>query len=101
MHSSEYTHQPGGKPIIGVVMAAVLVWGGLLALGAFLRQGRPWPALITLGCVLAFLEGWLLLLWRRSARGPRRPPTLDPASPPSSDPAATPSAEADREPPRT
>lgn len=71
-------------------MAAVLVWGGLLALGAYLRQGQPWPALITLGCVLAFLEGWLLLLWRRSARG-RRPPKGE-------DPAPTAAGESDREP---
>jgi hypothetical protein len=52
-------------------MLAVLVWGGLLALGAYLyggaRQGIK--AAIILGCVLAFLSIWALLL--RSQDGKR------------------------------
>jgi hypothetical protein len=58
---------------IAYVMAAVLVWGGLLALGAYLyggtRQGIK--AAIILGCVLAFLGLWALLLRHRSQNGER------------------------------
>jgi hypothetical protein len=56
---------------IRYLMAAVLVWGGLLALGTYLyggtRQGIK--AAIILGCVLAFLAFWALLL--RSQNGER------------------------------
>ena len=58
-----------------LIMLAVAVWGGLLALGALLfgpdEQGtitwsvNPWRGLIVLGCVMVFLGGWALLLWRR------------------------------------
>ena len=59
------------------VMAAVGIWGGLLALGAGLfgtdQQGEvhfapnPVRGLIVLACVWFFLGGWFLLVKRRRA----------------------------------
>jgi len=54
-------------------MAAVGVWGGLLAVGAWWRFGNhdPWRAVIVAGCVAAFLGFWggMLALRARRLRG--------------------------------
>ena len=59
------------------VMAALAIWGGLLALGALLfgydAESReitlavnPVRGAIVAGCVIFFLGGWALLLRRRA-----------------------------------
>lgn len=56
--------------ILLYIMLAVLVWGALLALGAYLfgetRQAAK--AALILGCVLAFLGVWGALLKYRAGR---------------------------------
>jgi len=57
--------------LIALIMAAVVVWGTFLAVGAWLSS-HDWrrPA-ITMGCVLAFLAFWGAALARRKwNRGP-------------------------------
>ena len=63
---------------IALIAVGLLVWGSLFALGAYLdlgsqrlddNSGRDWmKGLIVLGCTLAFLAFWGLLLWNRSRR---------------------------------
>lgn len=50
------------------IMAAVLVWGGVLAIGAYLYNHNPWRPIVVMGCVLAFLGFWGLMLVSRRAR---------------------------------
>lgn len=51
--------------LIALIMAAVVVWGAFLSVGAW-RQSHDWrrPA-ITMGCVFAFLLFWAVMLVRR------------------------------------
>lgn len=62
--------------LIRGIMGAVAVWGGLLALGAYLFGPDPKTGVVTFtpslvrgaivgGCVAAFLVWWWLLLRRR------------------------------------
>jgi hypothetical protein len=57
-----------------VIAAALVVWAGLFALGAYLQPGVDQPrhdlrkALIVLGCMAGFLAIWGGALWRRSRR---------------------------------
>ena len=51
-----------------LIMAAVLVWGLIHALGAYLFNMDFRKALIVYGCVGFFLGGWLLLLTMRQRR---------------------------------
>ncbi len=64
------------RRLLLAVMAAVGVWGSLLALGTFLfgydqSNGEvhfaphPLRGMIVLVCVALFLGGWAVLLWRR------------------------------------
>lgn len=50
-------------------MAAVVAWGGFLAIGNYLA-GHNWrgPAMV-MGCVFAFLIFWGLMLASRRRRG--------------------------------
>ena len=50
------------------LMAALLLWGAWLAYGAYRFNHNPWRGVISLGCTLIFLEGWLLLLGMRNRR---------------------------------
>ncbi|HEY4233309.1 MAG TPA: hypothetical protein VGM76_07770 [Lacipirellulaceae bacterium] len=58
--------------ILGV---ALILWAGMLAIGAFLQMGADQPhhdwrrAAIVGGCMLGFLCIWSLALWGRSRRG--------------------------------
>jgi ABC-type branched-subunit amino acid transport system permease subunit len=67
------TDTGSSKRLIGGIMAAVGVWGGLLAVGAWWRFGNhdPWRAVIVAGCVAAFLGFWggMLALRARRLRG--------------------------------
>lgn len=59
------------RPIV-YIMLALLVWGGLLAGGAYLYGGtrHGLKAGFIFGCVLAFLAFWAVLLkYRASAHG--------------------------------
>jgi hypothetical protein len=55
---------------IAYIMAAVFVWGSLLALGAYL-YGGPRQAVragIIFGCMFAFLAFWAILLRYRAGK---------------------------------
>jgi len=59
---------------LAVLAAALLVWAGLFALGAYLEPGADLPRrdfrkpLIILGFMAAFLVLWGLALWARARR---------------------------------
>ena len=61
-----------------ILAAALIVWTGLLALGAYLEWGAAQPRhdlrkpLIIVGCMAAFLAFWGIALWRRGRRQPRK-----------------------------
>lgn len=65
------------------LMAALLLWGAWLAYGAYRFNHNPWRGVISLGCTLIFLEGWLILLGMRNRRmrQARGKTPLDPAPP--------------------
>ena len=54
--------------LIWAVMAAVAVWGGLLAVGAWRLNHNPWRTVVVLACVAAFLGFWGLMLAVRTRR---------------------------------
>jgi len=68
------------KPWLGIALlaAALLLWAGLFAAGAYINLGADRPThdirkpLIILGCMAAFLTFWGVALWLR-ARRHRRP----------------------------
>lgn len=72
-----------GRNVLLLIMAAVIVWGSIHALGAFRGSAPVGPnalrGLIVLGCFAAFLGFWGLLLSRQKPR-PKRPLPL--AKPP-------------------
>jgi hypothetical protein len=59
---------------LGLLAAALLIWAGLFALGAYLQIGTDQPRhdlrkpLIIIGAMVTFLSLWGLALWLR-ARG--------------------------------
>jgi hypothetical protein len=59
---------------IAVLAAALIVWAGLLALGAFFELGADRPRrdfrkpIFVLGAMVAFLAIWGLALWVRGRR---------------------------------
>lgn len=66
--------------LIKMIMLAVAVWGGLLALGALLYgidpatgdislSINPWRGLVVLACVGGFLGFWALMLRTQRRRG--------------------------------
>ena len=75
---NQANHQTTKWWSIAVIAAALLVWGAMFALGAYLDlgserpdegNGRGWlKGLIVMGCTLAFLALWGLALWNRSRR---------------------------------
>jgi hypothetical protein len=65
--------------VLGLFVALAL-WGMYLAVGAYLYKHDVRRPLIVLGCMMAFLGIWLLLLVGRNRRG-RRPPGGSSAAP--------------------
>jgi hypothetical protein len=62
--------RPAKFTLIHGIMVAVLIWGGYLAVGAFLAPGNHaiWRGFIVFGCTLTFLGFWAVALaWRRAA----------------------------------
>jgi hypothetical protein len=63
---------------LAILAAALIVWAGLLALGAFFELGADRPRhdfrkpLFVLGAMAAFLAVWGLALWVRGRREPRK-----------------------------
>jgi membrane protein DedA with SNARE-associated domain len=59
---------------LAILAAALVVWAGMLALGAYLEWGADRPRhdlrkpLIVLGSMAAFLAFWGIALWRRARR---------------------------------
>ncbi len=73
--------------LIAYIMAAVLVWGGALAFGAYLYGGprQLLRAGIIIGCVMAFLGLWCVLLkYRAAVRSDEAFPQQPPKPPQSS-----------------
>jgi hypothetical protein len=58
------------KRLIAGIMAAVAVWGGVLAVGAWWRFGNHnlWRAVVVAACVAAFLGFWAAMLALRARR---------------------------------
>ena len=61
-------HAPPPRLMIGLIMAALLVWATYLAIGAYYYNLNPWRPVLVLGCMVVFVGWWLLLLWARSRR---------------------------------
>lgn len=61
---------PSDRPerIIRGIMIAVLVWGTILAAGAWTLNHDPRRPLVVLGCVLGFLGFWAAMLATRRRR---------------------------------
>jgi hypothetical protein len=60
---------------LAVLAAALVVWTGLLALGAYLELGADQPRhdfrkpILLLGSLSAFMALWGVALWLRARRG--------------------------------
>lgn len=65
---------PNGQPpkdqsrLIAFIMVAVVVWGALLATGAYLSKRDIRLPAIVMGCVAAFLLFWWAMLAARRRR---------------------------------
>jgi len=71
----ETANPPGAPPpnrLIRWIMAALLAWGGVLAVGAWRLNNDPRRFLIVLACMIAFLGFWAAMLTARSRRIRRR-----------------------------
>ena len=53
---------PGADRIIRWIMVAIVVWGGILAAGAWTLNHDVRRPIMVMGCVLAFLGFWLAML---------------------------------------
>jgi hypothetical protein len=53
--------------LVHAIMAALLIWGGYLAIGAIRAPGSyaVWRGLIVFGCTLMFLAVWAVALAMR------------------------------------
>jgi len=64
---------------IALLAAALAIWAGLFAAGAYLNLGADRPQhdlrkpLIILGCMAGFLAVWGAALWLRARRQRRKP----------------------------
>jgi hypothetical protein len=54
--------------LIWILIVAVLAWGIYHAIGAYRFNHNPYRAVVVLGCVVAYLGFWMLLLKRRQSR---------------------------------
>jgi membrane protein DedA with SNARE-associated domain len=63
---------------LAILAAALIVWAGLLALGAYLEWGADQPRhdlrkpLVVFGCMAAFVALWGVALWWRAGRPKRK-----------------------------
>jgi hypothetical protein len=57
---------------IGLIIVALLAWGGFHAVGAYLYNHNPWRGLIVVACSVAFVGFWLAMLASRRARLSRK-----------------------------
>lgn len=48
--------------VFGAIMAAVLAWGILHAVGAYRLNHNPWRPLVVVGCSLGFVLFWIAML---------------------------------------
>ena len=54
--------------VLAVIAAGVLAWGVYHAVGAYLYNHDPWRGVVVLGCVIAFLGFWGVMLAARKRR---------------------------------
>lgn len=59
---------PDALRLLRWIMGAVLVWGTILAIGAWRLNNDPRRLAVVLACVIAFLGFWLVMLAARSRR---------------------------------
>ncbi|NDC54220.1 MAG: hypothetical protein EBZ74_07965 [Planctomycetia bacterium] len=53
---------PGAEKIIRWIMVAIVIWGAILAAGAWTLNHDVRRPIMVMGCVLAFLGFWLAML---------------------------------------
>ncbi len=63
--------QPGAEKLIRGLMIAIVVWGAIIAAGAWTLNHDVRRPLVVMACVLGFLGFWLAML--RTLRGRGRP----------------------------
>jgi hypothetical protein len=63
--------EANARRVLWAIRAAVLVWGAVLAVGAYRLNHNPWRTVMVLACVLAFLGlwSWLTAAARRRRHG--------------------------------
>jgi Na+/melibiose symporter-like transporter len=54
--------------LVLLILAGLLVWGGMLALGAYLNNASGWAGAVVAACSLTFIGFWGLLLAARQRR---------------------------------
>lgn len=64
----DVTPPPDARRLLRWIMGAVLVWGTILAIGAWRLNNDPRRLVVVLACVIAFLGFWLMMLAARSRR---------------------------------
>ena len=63
---------PGAERLILWIMAGIVLWGLVHAIGAWRLNHAPRRVIVVLACVAAFLGFWLTLLRTRRRRLARR-----------------------------
>ena len=65
--------------MIPSIVVGLLIWGGLLAMGAYVFQGRYdyRKPLIIMACVGLFIGFWTVMIWRHRGRFDRQGRTRD------------------------
>ncbi len=58
---------------LAVIMVALVLWAGYVAVGAYWYNMNPWRGVIVLATMAVFLGFWLLALWTQSRRGRTKP----------------------------
>ena len=69
MNSPEQEPRQRQIPLTAIIMTALLVWGGYLAIGAVRAPGHHamLKGLVVFGCTAVYLGFWLVALaWRRA-----------------------------------
>jgi hypothetical protein len=57
-----------GNRVLALIAAALIVWGGYHALGAYLFNHNPWRAVVVAACMGSFLGFWYAMLQARKRR---------------------------------
>lgn len=68
LHEWQMASYRRAQQLIRLIMAALLVWGGLHGLGAYLYNSDWRKPLIVYACLLGFLGLWWLMLFLRDRR---------------------------------